>query len=66
MHLTVHAASRLMLRCDLRMLQLTLARSLGDSFGFMPYFLMRAASCSSSIRSGGALGAVMDARHEMV
>lgn len=37
----------------------TFARSLGESLGFMPYFLISAASCSSSILSGGGLGAAM-------
>lgn len=40
-------------------LHLTFASSLGDSLGFMPYFLIRAASCSSSIFSGGGLGAAI-------
>ena len=40
-------------------LLLTFASSLGDSLGFIPYFLIRAASCSSSIFSGGGLGAAI-------
>ena len=40
-------------------LHLTFASSLGDSLGFMPYFLIRAASCSSSLFSGGGLGAAI-------
>ena len=37
----------------------TFARSLGESLGFMPYFLISAASCSSSILSGGGLDAAI-------